>query len=1309
MQSVMHELFCGAQPSDHRLYEAGGMGYVFHHGILFRAAPVAAKTTGGTTVVERVPALRGEAARVRRKYWLDIPLGAYARGDVEVEPSCFRAVCRGVARQVGNACRDVCQPSQSGPAVPRPQQAVFGSVGGGGSGHLGPEPTIKEGAVEATRVGEAGPIVSALMVGAASAAAGRLVRSVPLPQPPPTAPRRVPEGAVDDEVASVGSVNSTVIKQALTMWPAPSAPPEETVEGQLQQLKLEVAQLRAQVVQLQGQANRGRVSEAKVSERLDSLGTPCGAQVTINVELLDGTRTHVTGVRVPDVDKRQVILTCAHKVARALACKRVKRVVLVGTSGTSDVKDVNGIETRVDVQPGRWPTEVSPVDLALLIFPPKTVVPATILKNNAWVRHSEDPVYVGKTAKERVAKGQVSGYLRGEGLCVHDCNTEPGQSGSPVCCMRNGAVQVVGIHLGTCDDGKGEVNVFVPTQFVLRFMRGVGVGPHIVPFHRASEGFVAKNAAVSSGKHIQDLDDDDYDEAKREAKKLADEEQEDEKRRLDEEDMKDQLQWMLQGGGHLDEITRARARKPVYSGREPKGRSWADMSGEAARGPPGLSVSPDFAQALAKAILEQMALASQPGGATTAVPPADGAVAGGATGDASAPNNAADRPKTKYRPKKKKVAQAADLWVTDLEDIEDDGNYNVASVLEAILSRDTPFSRDCWATRLGQCKTHARLSAVAESDHPDCGGWALDVCYGESIEALLAKPEFAMYTAADYWGSDAFADFRAYCGLARFSVPEDVARGGVTEYAAFRACGKYDCQRPRPSRDHISAECLAAVEGVLGKKLEYGMPPTEPEAVLRSLEFQLGRREANDLTCVNPTGVRFWARAVPSWSNSCVRGPVVETVNRFLDSTDPRASAGWTQFMPGGVRGPDKGSFTSTTEGRSRVCYMALCRLILLLATPPQELGYCSPSALVERGYMDPELPFVKGEPHSNKKLAQGRVRLIWCASLVDLVVQALLAKDFSREAQRQYEGHCEGEGAPLLAVGLGHDDAGVQHFASIIRDLEDARGRVWSSDAEGFDVRVVRDAQVLAYAVRADALDLCCGRGEQFWSPPVGIRAGLNRGLINLGLLQSAHVMGVDGRLYEPFEFGVVGSGILFTGPDDGLVRSLVYYSAAASCKLDEFKEAVCASWPMPAVLCVCNGDDMLGTIALGEDGVNHMKALGVHTKEGASTQDLFSGVEYTSHVFHYTAWGADAFLGRVGLTGPKSVVSSVARFVGYGGPVVAEFQNLEKSSVNLAVRATTGKRFWEAVEGIRVAVRHSACREQFERVVDALTPLLP
>lgn len=76
-------------------------------------------------------------------------------------------------------------------------------------------------------------------------------------------------------------------------------------------------------------------------------------------------------------------------------------------------------------------------------------------------------------------------------------------------------------------------------------------------------------------------------------------------------------------------------------------------------------------------------------------------------------------------------------------------------------------------------------------------------------------------------------------------------------------------------------------------------------------------------------------------------------------------------------------------------------RISLLWNTPEAELRVLGPAERVKRGFCDPVRVFVKNEPHSVKKISEGRYRLVASVSIVDEIVEKLV---FYKQLKKEIE-----------------------------------------------------------------------------------------------------------------------------------------------------------------------------------------------------------------------------------------------------------------------------------------------------------------
>jgi len=95
---------------------------------------------------------------------------------------------------------------------------------------------------------------------------------------------------------------------------------------------------------------------------------------------------------------------------------------------------------------------------------------------------------------------------------------------------------------------------------------------------------------------------------------------------------------------------------------------------------------------------------------------------------------------------------------------------------------------------------------------------------------------------------------------------------------------------------------------------------------------------------------------------------------------------------PLGALGGSNGVIISEFRGFLLRCVIE--RVCLLLSIPICELESLSGFELVQRGLCDPIRAFIKGEPHSDRKVAQGRYRIIAGVSLVDQVIERVMFRN---------------------------------------------------------------------------------------------------------------------------------------------------------------------------------------------------------------------------------------------------------------------------------------------------------------------------
>lgn len=250
---------------------------------------------------------------------------------------------------------------------------------------------------------------------------------------------------------------------------------------------------------------------------------------------------------------------------------------------------------------------------------------------------------------------------------------------------------------------------------------------------------------------------------------------------------------------------------------------------------------------------------------------------------------------------------------------------------------------------------------------------------------------------------------------------------------------------------------------------------------------------------------------------------------------------------------------------------LALSRLILIAVAGAQltELGAID---LVKYGCADVKDIFMKPEGHSPQKTEEGRFRLIWISSLVDLTVQALLHKaDNSAHVDAYQTGTLT-----CAAVGMGHSPEGLRHLVSAFEREGVATTNV-SSDASAFDLSI--DGSF----IHSDGER----RGDNCADPDVG------RLVKRYAHILCSHVLNNQGDVWLCLKYGVTSSGQLSTTTQNTYSRSVM--AAYGGCE----------GW-------VCAGDDLVGDDNFDEQRLLHfgVRSRDVERHEGEA--------DFTSHLIN-------------------------------------------------------------------------------------------
>jgi hypothetical protein len=458
-------------------------------------------------------------------------------------------------------------------------------------------------------------------------------------------------------------------------------------------------------------------------------------------------------------------------------------------------------------------------------------------------------------------------------------------------------------------------------------------------------------------------------------------------------------------------------------------------------------------------------------------------------------------------------------------------------------------------------------------------GKSLREAAGADYQAMLDSPNFTRY--------------REYLNAAHAEAAQEVrTMKGANEQDVARLFATGISNRSRKKLlKRLPEKFISAVEKLgldIKKYTAWASPPSGVEAMEASLQFQLGVEGA---PCwPQETRDQFAQKDGPLYqvfldevakypaNRARVFDDMHGRISRFVLGLDGDKSAGWSQyFRPGTKRSwQDK-------EGLELASYFTRCRLLLRAAVGPDVMAQMTPSQLVEAGLSDPRTLFIKVEPHGESKISEGRWRLIWGASLVDVCTASVTCRRQDKLDIEQYQGGPVKDGHQQ-AAGLGHHDLGVDRLCREFDRLLDTGLEVFDADAKHWDMLVNRDS---IYADAWRRVILYAGAYSDVFERLALCEAAAN----------SAHVVLVGGNLWEVLKPGITASGILSTTAQNSFIRALLYSFVGVKS-------------------CVVAGDDAAGARVPGYDHTLPLKAYGPIEK-AVNVYKPETGIEFTSHRF--------------------------------------------------------------------------------------------
>lgn len=275
------------------------------------------------------------------------------------------------------------------------------------------------------------------------------------------------------------------------------------------------------------------------------------------------------------------------------------------------------------------------------------------------------------------------------------------------------------------------------------------------------------------------------------------------------------------------------------------------------------------------------------------------------------------------------------------------------------------------------------------------------------------------------------------------------------------------------------------------------------------------------------------------------------------------------------------------TLGSEYLVERAVERYMLLMRTPIEQLKSATAEQLVWMGVVDPIRMFVKSEPHSEKKVAEGRMRLIMSVSVVDQMVERMLCANQDLSEVEAWE-------TIPSKPGMGLNDESLSSLQQCIRKMKVPAGT--DIIAHDFSVQLWG---LLMDATRRARLAGCEGEATMW-----------HKRAVCLGL---SIVLSSDGDAFRQKWPGIMKSGAKITSSSTsslrGMSRALIAppeecYSGVMTMG-DDCVEDV--GWMTPAQLENC-ADELTRRYA----------ALGFRIKEVQVLGNGCEAIEFCAHEFN-------------------------------------------------------------------------------------------
>jgi hypothetical protein len=419
------------------------------------------------------------------------------------------------------------------------------------------------------------------------------------------------------------------------------------------------------------------------------------------------------------------------------------------------------------------------------------------------------------------------------------------------------------------------------------------------------------------------------------------------------------------------------------------------------------------------------------------------------------------------------------------------------------------------------------------------------------VKAACTTPEYIISLPAI---SDVVNRVQASCSVQAVRAGQEQTFVGADGQAVFSLRGTYKAYggKEKPGGNTCFSDEWRAklTENGLGRLVDHIIPKSSKENLQNSLEahaLRLGQaapamssrsRHAFDIAS------QSYSQHLPALFEEATPGGVPRGWQKVIDNLQHKSSGWNSRYKP-----LDKKAWAASNDKVTSLEFRVMVAIRLLLrAAAGSRMGTMTDVDMRRLFLSDPKEGFVKQEDHGPSKSKSKRWRIIWNASLVDSVVQALGSYNACKTDIKDFQ---EPDTVTLHGLGTGHDKRGVEHMVRKVRQGVGKR-KIKGADAQGFDMGIPRlgimlDAERKSLTVSATPPG---PESDQEVDEESKEAIHLASSLLFYcdAFAHTCHCINFYGVIWGCDQYGMTASGLFCTGSQNSFFRGFVLLDAGAT-----------------------------------------------------------------------------------------------------------------------------------------------------------------